>query len=456
MTAYRAQPLTAPIEAIVMVLAARARDGHLVICAGAGLSVAQDAALPSGQRLGEMLHARFDGRLEGYVAPADTGDLIDVADAAVAAMGNLLPLQYEILELADFEGATPNFGHRTTALLLAEGAVSNMLLWNWDDCVERSAPEGERLQVARTLDDVEQLRLPSVAKIHGCATRVPTLLITSDQLRDPPLWTEAAFSAQLRTATAVFVGIGDVADYAKRRISKLVEDIPELDVYVVSPGIAARWDESVWAILLPTLLEDRRIGKSADEFLDQLARAWALDLVDAVGRLAAPMTAATLDGTTRTIRALKQMSGSELIAWCRAAAFRHRVGHSVVRCPEAQEAAVALGVLAGEDPAEVTFVVDGRCRFGESSYYEILIACGAANATDVRSEAHRRAERLSGRGLIENTATFLVSGTIIGPLSQPEADDIFEGETDPADVFSGSRGIELRFIPASDVVARAA
>jgi hypothetical protein len=438
-----------------MVLVARARDGHLVVCAGAGLSVAPDARLPSGRRLGELLHARFDGRLRGYVAPDDTADLIDVADAAVAAMGDLLPLQYEILELADFEGATPNFGHRTLALLLAEGAVSNLLLWNWDDCVERSAPEGERLQVARTLDDVEQLRVPSVAKIHGCATRVPTLLITSEQLRDPPLWTEGAFSARLRTATAVFIGIGDVADYAKRRISKLTEDIPELDVYLVSPGIAAQWDDSVWATLLPTLPEDRRIGKSADEFLDQLARAWALDLVDAVGRLAEPMTGASLDGTTRTIEALKQLSACDLIAWCRGAAFRHRVGHSVVRCTEAREAAVALGVLAGENTADVAFVLDSRCRLGKVSY-EILIACEAAYATDVQTEAHRRAERLSGRGLIDNTATFVVSGTVIGPLSQPEVADIFEGESDPADVFSGSRAIEVRFVPASEVVARAA
>lgn len=51
----------------------------------------------------------------------------------------------------------------------------------------------ERIQVARNLEDMAELRVPSIAKIHGCATRVETLLITSEQLENPPLWTDAAF-----------------------------------------------------------------------------------------------------------------------------------------------------------------------------------------------------------------------------------------------------------------------
>jgi len=168
-----------------MLLAAKAREGKLVVCAGAGLSVAPDAGLPSGQRLGQLLNDRLTARLEGYAAPADPSDLLAVADAAIEAFGGLLPLQHEVLTLADFERATPNLAHQALALLLAEGAVSAVLLWNWDTCVERSAPEGERVEVALTREDMQQLKTPSIAKIHGCATRVETLLITSEQLVGP-------------------------------------------------------------------------------------------------------------------------------------------------------------------------------------------------------------------------------------------------------------------------------
>lgn len=455
MTAYRGQPLTTPVDAVVVVLLAKARLGQLVVCAGAGLSVADDAGLPGGRRLGELLDARLAGRLVGYTSPADTANLLDVADAGIAAAGDLLPLQYEVLELADFDQATPNFGHTALALLLAEGAVSNALLWNWDDCVERSAPEGERLQVARTLEDMEQLRVPSIAKIHGCATRVRTLLITSEQLEEPPLWTEEAFTTHLRNSTGVFIGIGDVADYARRRIAQLNEDIPELDIYLVSPGIAARWDDSVWATIVPTLAENRRIAKSADAFLDEVARVWALELIAAVEAVAAPLTGSAAGGIARVLDTLKQRSGSDVIAWCRRASFRKRSGRSVVRSSEAEQAVIALGVLAGEQDADAAVSPDARCRLADTSF-EVLVVCETANATDVRGEAQRRAERLAGRGLIDAEATFVVAGPVVGPLEISEAVDLVGGVAETTDVLRGPRGITVRYIAASEVLLRAA
>lgn len=401
-----------------------------------------------------MLNERLEGRLEGYTPPANTGDLLAVADAAVSAMG-LLPLQHEVLALADFDRATPNFGHRALALLLAEGAVSSVLLWNWDDCVERSAPEGERVQVARTLEDMRQLQVPSVAKIHGCATRVETLLITSGQLEHPPLWAEAAFAAELRSATGVFIGIGDVANYAQKRITQLTEDIPELDIFLVSPGIVRDWDGSAWAELLPTLAGDRRIPKSADELLDQLARAWALDIVDSVERLTAGLTGAHAEGVATVVGAFKELCGPDVLAWLRAAAFRHRFGSSVVRSPEAQQAVVALGVLAGEAHAEARLFTDARCELG-GERYELVILREAVPVTSVRSEAYQRAERLSGRGLVSDEAVFVVAGVVIGPLNQPQAADVSEGEVEPTDVFMGPRGITVRFISGAEVAGRAA
>ena len=402
-----------------------------------------------------MLDERLNDRLEGYHPPADRGDLVAVADNAVAAMDGLLALQHTVLDLADFAGATPNFGHRALALLLAEGALRTLLLWNWDTCVERSAPEGERIEVAHSREDMERIHVPSVAKIHGCATRVETLLITSEQLEEPPLWTDEAFLAVLRSATAIFIGIGDVADYAKKRIRQLTEGVPEMDPYLVSPRINEDWDGSAWAELLPTLDEGKRIPRTADELLDQLARAWAVTLLDEVSRLTTDLTGVHAAGIMTVLEAIRGLCGPDFIEALRTGAFHERFGESVLSSTESQQAIIALGVIAGEEGADARLLTDGRCRIGET-YYELLILQESARATGVRAEAQRRAERLSGRGLIEESAVFLVAGTVIGGLEDDAAIDVLEGPVDDTDVLMGPRGVEIRLLPAGHFVGRAA
>jgi len=440
-----------------MLLAAKAREGKLVVCAGAGLSMAPDAGLPSGQRLGRLLNDRLTARLEGYAAPADPSDLLAVADAAIDVFGDLLPLQHEVLTLANFERATPNLAHQALALLLAEGAVSAVLLWNWDTCVERSAPEGERVEVALTREDMQQLQTPNVAKIHGCATRVETLLITSEQLESPPLWAEDAFLAKLRGATAAFVGIGDVADYAKRRITQLTAELSGLDVdiFVVSPHIVSEWQVSVWAELLPELAHERRVERSADELLDELARVWAADLVETLEELGGEFTGAHATGMRHLAESLRALCGPDVISSIRAAAFRQRFGNSVLRSAEAHQALLAVGILSGEADAAPELFTDGRCRIGADDY-ELVILAEAVQATATRAEAFRRAERLAGQGRIGQEATFLVAGVVAGPLNQPTAPDLGDGRVEADDIFMGPRGIAVLFVPAPEIVARAA
>jgi hypothetical protein len=313
------------------------------------------------------------------------------------------------------------------------------------------------LQVARTLDDLEQLRVPAVGKIHGCVTRTPTLLVTSAQLAEPPLWTAAAFTAALQGATGVFIGIGDVADYARKRLEKLREDFPELDVYVVSPSIVGGWDESVWATLIPDLDPGRRVQQTADEFLDELARAWAVELSDRVEAATSEFgTPPLVDGVAPTLAALRVECGADVIAWARRAGFRCRAGQSVIRLPAAQVAVTAVGVLAGERGAgEVDFLPDARCRL-DASAIQVLVACEMVNATQVENEARRRAEQLTGRGLIDDAAEFVVAGEIIGPLNALPTVDVYEGTIQTDDVLSGPRATRITFTRAADVVARAA
>lgn len=454
---YQGEPLTAAVGPAILMVIGAARDGRLVVCAGAGLSVADDAALPNGRRLGELLDDRLRARLGGYASPPDTTDLLAVADAAVAAAGGVRPVQQEVVQLADFDQAAPNYGHRALALLLGEGAVRSLLLWNWDNCVERSALEGEPLEVARTLDDVIQLRVPAIAKIHGCITRTPTLLITSAQLTAPPLWTDEAFTAALRGTTGVFIGIGDVADYAKRRLEELNRDFPDLDVYVVSPSIVANWAESVWSTLMPGLDPGRRVPRTADAFLDELIRAWAIELPDRVEAAAGALTTPDLlEGIGRAVGAMKALCGVDVVDWARRSGFRRRTGQSVIRLPATQEAVCAVGVLAGERSAtSVAVLPDARVQL-DSAPIEVLVACEMVPATQVEAEARRRAAHLAGRGLLDDAAEFLVAGVIIGAFGDPTEPDLVDGAIDTSDVFNGPRGVRLTFTRASEVVARAA
>lgn len=451
-------PLRTPVPAVVLTLAAAAKEGRLVICAGAGLSVAADASLPSGAALSEMLHERLRQRLAGYQAPENVRDLIAVADAAVlAAGGGLEALQYEVLELADFETATPNHGHQVLGLLLAEGAVT-ALSWNWDDCIERAAPPGEQLRVARTHLDMASLRSAQLAKVHGCATMPPTLLITSAQLAGPPPWADQAFADRLRDSMMVFVGIGDVADYARRRIAELIAQVRPPDVRVVSPSIREAWADSVWSTVLENLDEDRRVASTADEFLDQLARAWTGEVLQQLRVDACNARDDVQPGIERIAEALGDLSAVEVIRWCRRAVMRPRTGESAVLAQATGDALVAAGVLASRSEGRVRAGRPACCDIGDETV-DVLVVRQRTPAADVQREAARRAEQMASNGqLVGDEVTFLVGGSVMGRLdeSAEAAADVLSAGDDPQDVIDGPRALRPRYLRADILLQEAA
>lgn len=448
--------MSSAVPAVVLTLLDAARRGNLVLCIGAGVSMADDACLPSGVRLGEMLDERLHGRLDGYVRPDDVQNLIAVADAAVVPAGGLEALQVEVLQLARFTTAVPNFGHRAIALLLVEGALT-ALSWNWDTCIERAAG-GELQQVARTQADMEELGDTRLAKVHGCATMRRTLLITSEQLANPPLWADHAFQERIRGSAVVFIGIGDVADYAQRRLRQLLEDLAPLDVRVVSPSIGEGWDTSMWSELLPQLEQERRVAQTADEFLDALARAWARELLERVGQDARNLSAEFQDGVRRVVDALGQLGSVDAIRWCRNATIQPESGESAVRAENTGGVVLAAGVLAAEAAADVTTPRPACCAIGDD-VYELLIPRERMFAPDVRREARRRAQQLASDGLgSEGETTFLVGGTVIGQLDGP-ADtppDVLAGTPDATNLIDGPSAVQLGFVRASTLLENAA
>jgi hypothetical protein len=448
-----------PIDPGVNVIFEAARQGRLVMCAGAGLGVAKPAELPSGTELGVDLDLRLAGLLAGYESPADPADLIAVADAGAGLEGGEAALRGEVLQLADFKGAEPNYGHTATAELLCEGGISLLLLWNWDTCIERVDVSPDLLQVSRSASDLRNLTEPSIAKVHGCATRRATMLITSEDLKTPPVWADQATREHLRGKTVVFVGVGDIADYAKRRLAELRDDLESaaagtpLDIWVVSPGIKAKWATSAWSELLPSLPEERRLALSADDFFDQLSRRWAREALDSLGTATAQSKPATKEAVEALSKALDVAGSAKVLRWSRSAALGQSVGDSVVLNSALTQLLVGFAVLARDTGAKDIHLRGPAVIAVDGKRVEALLTCGGSPAEKVRNRARERARKLADQGLVDNSASFMVAGPVVGALEDdPDLQlDMAVGASPSDDLVAGSSSVRLSFHLASDL-----
>jgi hypothetical protein len=439
--------LAAPIPAPILRLVTACQDGRLTVCAGAGLSKAADASLPLGAELSELLSEHLDGRLAGYSPPADTADLVVVADAALAAAESLSTLQQEVLRLAPFLDAVPNLAHRALALLLAEGAVSATLLWNWDNCLERSAPDRERIEVALSDEDVGDLRVPAVLKVHGCATRRSSLLITSSQLAEQaPLWSDRALARALSHDVVVFVGIGDVADYARHRISQLLNDFESLDMIVVGPSVVSKWSETVWAEVAAELADDaeRRVESTAETFFDDLLRAWAIHLLMALERLGRD-EASMSSVVDLVIDALGRASSLGVVSWCRSSLISPMPGRSAVRSPQVLTVLLAAGVLARGDGDQMSLAAHARI-VTPSRQWLAVVAESNQMASAIEREITRRAQRMAEAGLSAHAVSVLAAGPVIGGFAEAlssDVTDIFMGEVADDDIVAAPTAVAI-------------
>jgi hypothetical protein len=440
-------PLSTPVDPAVALLAHEARENSLSICAGAGLSI--PAGLPSGAELARKLHDRFQ-RVAGYSC-STPDDLLAVADAAASLPDGLALVQRVVLELAPFSNALPLLSHRLLALLLAEDAL-RLLLTNWDDCVERSWREHEQIRSVCNAVEAENLRGQFILKIHGCCTQADTLLITSNQLNTPPLWTKIHFGGELDRSTMVFIGIGDVADYAKRRITELAELVPHARIRVVSPDIAADWESSIWSALLPELPEARRIQHTADDFLDHLAREWVMVLLADIQN--ADPTASWLKALAE---AFEHFTAVQALTWLRRAAMRWEVGESVVTAPAAASALEAIALQARNSASgtlkDVSFLPTSAVLI-DGERVEVLICPERLTASDIETLAGQRAQRVAHNlGPEPEVEMLLAAGTVRGPKPRYLAGvDVVDPGVPVDDLIGGARQISVRLIYADDVL----
>lgn len=429
-------------------LAALGRDGCLVIYAGAGISRAKPTELPSGPEVASRTYQRL-AHLLPAMPPCDEHDLTSVADAVASLAGGLPALRETVVNVVEFTTAAPNYGHQALALLLLEGAVK-LLTTNWDDCIERGG-QPERVQVTITAVERAQMGHGALLKIHGCATRPDTLLITTAEVDEPEEWIAHEMGARLADSHVVFVGIGDVAAYVRERLSETVAAIGDPDhVRVVSPTIAGDWDTSEWAQIVPNLPADHRIEMAADEFLDMLAGAY-------VRAFLADMAAAVQDddklreALARVLRPLEQLCSVAALEWFRSTAVPRRHGVPVLAGEGIATAILALGVLA----ATSLRIEHGGSALIPTQRLQLLVAVGLTPASRFRREAENRLTAfLSRGGKGSEQPEFLVACPfpLTGTLTGLPAD--LMGDTASDDVLGGPMAGTPVLIDAAEVLRR--
>lgn len=461
------KPLDSEVDAAVVSLVDIAVKETLVICAGAGIS--GGAGLPDGKELARRLHARFSGQVSGYSCD-EPESLLTVAEAAATVRGGLEAVQRIVLQVAPFASATPQPAHLMLGLLVAEGTV-RLLLTNWDDCVERSWRQREHLAAARNAAEAEALRGQVILKMHGCCTQVQTILITPSQLESPGLWAQTRFEAELANSTMVFVGVGDIAGYAQKRITQLAELVEHARVRVVSPNIDRSWEDSAWKDVLPDLPTERRLPRTAEEFFDELAREWVMTLVRSVCN-EAPDTLAPWMNRTRA--AFVKFTATEALIWLRNAAAGWDVGESVVHHAAAATALEAIAILASQQAmgsALVTTPGDGLAenvgtaiRFVrnpavliDDQRVEVLLCKPRLVSSAVEALALERARTVAVRLGPQREVTVLCSAASMrGPARDHlDAADVVDPDAAIDDQIDGARQVAVKLVFADDLLRAA-
>jgi hypothetical protein len=418
--------------------------GKLVIYAGAGISVSPPTGLPSASGLAAAIHLQLKDAFP-ILAAVKTSDLLAIADAVAALPDGEDVLRQTSAKSADFKSAKPGYAHRVLAHLMLEGAI-DILTTNWDNCIERGSGE-EHLPTVTNDHELADVTPPWILKVHGCASRPDSLLVTSDHLANPPKWVREQTHARLGSAVVVFIGLGDVAPYVKQRIEEAIEEVGSVEnIRVVSPDIKTNWSNSQWTTVAPDLRENDKIAATADQFMEELGAAYILTrlgehtlTVASDSSLAAKLTA------TKT--GLCKSDSLEVLQWARTVDINPRVGEPVLKSSELGKALIALGHFAGESAR-----LKHNRTFGTSQGpVEVLIATQTVAPRRLVAAAENRLHEHANRG--EPHPVFIVAGGV-GPMPKPESlPHSILGEADETSIVDGPLALIPDVRHADEVMA---
>jgi hypothetical protein len=452
-------------EATIAEAGALVRDGcrdRLVLYLGAGVSVPWPACGPGGNQIADRLRP-IAAELLGVAESEVTELTLETLGARVArdAPERLAELKDRAAGVWPLREMEPTYGHEIVALLIREGLV-RVVSANWDCGVENGGRQVE-VSIEGVSRDIDVLNLADGAlplyKIHGCARRPETLVLTREEVDEPRRWARAKVESALTGGTVVFVGLGTVGGY----VGEPVQELTDLwtagaTVRLVDPyGLSEEWRE-----VLGDHAEDVTVRLGADEFLDDLARAAVSEAISQAGEQARnlheheqkPWSEATVTGHGTLRAALAHSPADAILRWWRGGVtpardgqrfIMDRAGQVILMCV-AQLAAFDGGVIsaAGSEGA-LTIRTDRR-------YFES--ACRPLeHLTNVERSVRARIERRRRNGCYApgTPITVAIEGAT-GEFPHPSAPaDIAAGDIQDSDIGAGGQDA-LRVVRAEDAL----
>jgi hypothetical protein len=378
-------------------LIAHAASGKLALYVGAGVSRGAPSALALSATVAEDLaeRAEIELGLDGHTPDGKTKSLEKLADDAEEA-GSLPALKMLAVQVAPFTTLRPNYAHRAIAALLREGAV-RVFCVNWDLGIELGGAD-LGMHLAPAVTDTESLAAsgPAYRKVHGCASKSDSLIITTNEVNSPPSWAVAEVQAAISGGVVAYIGLGTVGDYVASRVKQVIVAADNrLTTLVVARSLSTAWREVLQQSVTPQFL-----AKTADEFLDALLRALVRSLLGKLMASARALEASSqfpagtvTVGASGLVSTFKAADALSILRWIRDGAQDVPSGDSVAAAQAGQVALLAVAVVLADRSSGMR----GRDRMAalemDACYIEVVIAPGAVSSAVIDAQAMRVAQR---------------------------------------------------------------
>jgi hypothetical protein len=458
------KPLGEPPRPDVAALVEAARRERLVLYLGAGVSIPPPASGPRGNEIADLVRPIVAELLGIAVDSLPERELESLAARVESHEPELLgQLKERVADAWPFIDMEPNYGHEAIALLVREGLVRAVSA-NWDCGVENG---GRQVQVSieGVSRAIDVLGMPVGAlplyKVHGCARRPQTIVLTRTEVDQPERWARAAVESALTGGVVVFVGLGTVGSYVGEPVEELVELWigDTTTVRVVDPfGLSEPWRQ-----VLGERAEQAELVMGADEFFDDLLRAVVREALSRVGELARALhvsegqdwSEATVSGHGALAAAFAESPADAVLRWWRGGVTSGVDGRPFVFDRSGQVALMCVCQLTAADGGGLAASgVEGDLTL-RTAYRYFEIACRpqehwrkVEKAARARVDRRRRAGRYAAGVPI----TVAIEGAT-GAFPDPSAPaDIAAGATADSDIAAGDRDA-LRIVRAEDVLS---